>query len=381
MIHRDRMIEHVESLLRIDSESRQEKEIAVKLKHELKSLGAAVRIDDAGRAVQGNTGNLIALFPGNKPNIPPFLLSAHMDTVVPGKGVKPLRNGQMITTGGNTVLGGDDKSGLSIIMEVLRTIREKNLPHGDIEIVFSICEEVGLLGAKAVDPKQFRAKDGLVLDSEDAALLTTQGPAAVRMDIDIHGLEAHAGVAPERGLSAIKIVSDAIARMKLGRIDKETTANIGIIHGGLATNIIPKQVSLKGEARSLSVPKLQKQVQHMAECFEKSADKYRLKINGKTVVGKSEIRVVDDYPLLKVSSKSRAVQLARKAAKKLRYRLKEAATGGGSDANIYNRWNINMPNLGTGMRDIHTVKEWLDLDDFERAANLVAEMLVLHASI
>src|SRR5205085_9087199 len=143
---------------------------------------------------------------------------------------------------------------------VLRTLQDRALPHGDLEIIFSICEEIGLLGAKAVDPKSLRSSDGLVLDSEDATILTTQGPGAVRMDFDIHGLEAHAGVAPEQGISAVKIAAEAISKMKLGRIDKETTANIGVIQGGLATNIIPNCVHLKGEARSLNPQKLKAQI-------------------------------------------------------------------------------------------------------------------------
>jgi tripeptide aminopeptidase len=379
MINLERMISHTESLMRIDSESRQERDVALKLKEELESLGAHVHIDDADKKVGGNTGNVIAYVEGNHPNAPPFLLSAHMDTVVPGKGVKLVRQGKVLKTSGDTVLGGDDKSGLSIIMEVLRTLKEKNLPHPNLEIVFTVCEEIGLLGAKALDPKALKSKIGLVLDSEFASILTTQGPAAVRMEVDVHGLEAHAGVAPERGISAIKIVSEAIAKMKLGRIDKETTANIGVIEGGLATNIIPNHVHLKGEARSLNPAKLKTQVAHMKKVFEDAAKKYKLKVGKKTVLGKAKVQITDDYSRLNVSKNSKVVKLAREAAKKLGYTLKEGATGGGSDANVFNKWKIETANLGTGMRDIHTVKEWLDLKDFEQAGNLVAQMLILHA--
>ncbi len=378
-INRERMIQHVEDLFRVSSESREEREIAVKLKEELENLGAEVFVDDADKAVNGNSGNVIAYVKGNKPDAPPFLLSAHMDTVVPGKGVRPIRNGKVLKTSGDTVLGGDDKSGLSIIMEVLRTLKEKDLPYGDLEIAFTVCEEIGLLGAKALDPKRLKSKDGLVLDSEEACILTTKGPAAVRMDVDVIGLESHAGVAPEKGVSAIKIAAEAISKMKLGRIDKETTANIGVIQGGAATNIIPNHVHLKGEARSLEPAKLKVQTAHMKKCFEDAAKKFFVKTKGKKITGKVKLDIDHDYTRLNLSKNSQVVKLGIEAARELGYSLKEGATGGGSDANVYNLWKIRSANLGTGMRDIHTVKEWLDLDDFERSANLVAQMILLHA--
>ncbi len=380
MINLERMTDHVEELVRIDSESRHEKEVALKLKAELEALGAEVSIDDAAEKIGANVGNVIAFIKGNKPDAAPFLLSAHMDTVVPGKRVRPVRTGKVLKTSGDTILGGDDKSGLSIIMEVLRTLKEREIPHGDLEIAFTICEEIGLLGAKAVDRKRLRSTDGLVLDSEEANLLIIEGPAAVRMEFKVHGIEAHAGVAPEEGLSAIKMASNAISKMKLGRIDKETTANIGVIEGGLATNIIPNLVSLKGEARSLSVSKLKTQIHHMKNCFEVAAKKHVLKKHGKKLTGKIESMIDHDYFRINLNKNARVVKLALEAARKLRYNLKAGSTGGGSDANVYNRWGIRVANLGTGMRDIHTVKEWLDLLDFERSANLVAEMVVLHAA-
>lgn len=379
MVNRERMIEHVLSLIRIDSESRHEKDVALKLKSELESLGAQTHIDDADKETGSNTGNVIAFFKGTQSNAAPFLLSAHMDTVVPGKGIRPVRSAKAIKTSGDTILGGDDKTGLSVVMEALRTLKEKNLPHGDLEIVFTVCEEIGLLGAKAVDPKRLRSKDGLVLDSEFATILTTQGPAAVRIETTIHGIEAHAGVCPEQGLSAIKVAADAISKMKLGRIDKETTANIGVIEGGLATNIIPNRVHLKGEARSLDVQKLKAQIRQMTGCLTEASKKNILRKNGKKITAKIDSEIGNDYFRLDLKNNAPVVRLALQAAKELGYSLKPGSTGGGSDANVYNRCGIRAANLGSGMRDIHTVKEWIDLDDFERSANLVLKILALHA--
>src|SRR5207248_5308784 len=159
-------------------------------------------------------------------------------------------------TDGSTVLGGDDKSGCAVVIETIRCLQEQSIPHAPIDAVFYICEEVGLLGAKHLDIRKVRAKYGIVFDSDDPGFLFTKGPSANHFEFKIYGLESHAGVAPEQGISAIKIAAEAIAAMKLGRIDDETTANIGVIRGGEATNIITNFVTLLGEARSLDEEKL-----------------------------------------------------------------------------------------------------------------------------
>ena len=223
-------------LIKIDSLSRKEYDVAMRLAREMEELGAKVSFDDAGEKVGGNVGNLIAHFPGTAPGRPALLLSAHMDTVVPGEGVVPILEGDILRTDGRTVLGGDDKSGVAIICEVLRVMKENSLPCSDIDVVFTICEEAGLIGAKCLDVTRLRARTGLVLDSDSVGFLFTKAPAANRMEFHVHGLEAHAGVCPERGISAIKVAADGISRMRLGRIDHETTANIGVVEGGMAVN-------------------------------------------------------------------------------------------------------------------------------------------------
>src|SRR5260370_1083034 len=174
-------------------------------------------------------------------------MSAHMDTVVPGEGVKPIIEGDIIRTDGTTVLGGDDKSGCALIIEVIRCLQEQNIPHAPIEAVFSICEEVGLLGAKNVDVSKLKAKYGIVFDSDDPGFLFTKSPSSNHIEFKVHGLESHAGVAPEEGISAINIAAEGIAAMNLDRIDAEPTANIGQIEGGMAPKIIPNLVLMPGE--------------------------------------------------------------------------------------------------------------------------------------
>ncbi len=261
-INRGRLRQYLLDLVQIDSHSREEAHVAARLRADLEALGLDVEIDDAGEKVAGDTGNVICR-KGHGPDAPPIFLAAHMDTVVPGKGVKPVIDGDIIRTDGTTVLGGDDKSGVAIIVECIRTLRERNIPHSDIDAVFTICEEVGLLGAKHLDMSTIRSKYGLVLDSDDVGYLFTKAPSADHMEYVVHGLEAHAGVCPENGISAIRIAAEAIAAMKLGRVDHETTANIGVIEGGAATNIVPNRVVLHAEARSHDDAKLDAQTGHM----------------------------------------------------------------------------------------------------------------------
>ena len=367
-------------LIKIDSLSRKEHAIAMRLQKEVRELGAEeVWIDDAGEKVGGNVGNVIAHFRGNVPNSTPILLSAHMDTVVPGEGVVPILEGTILHTDGRTVLGGDDKSGVAIICEVLRVLNEDNVPHGDIDVVFTICEEAGLLGAKCLDTTRLRAHTGLVLDSDSIGFLFTRAPAANRLEFEVEGLAAHAGVCPEKGISAIQIAARGIAQMRLGRIDDETTANIGIIQGGAAVNIVPPSVRLRGEARSHNEEKLERQTQHMRLCLEQAASEAALEVDGKRYVGKITARIERDYDRMAVPEGSRIVRLVHSAARSLGLELKNMATGGGCDANVLNKKGLEVANLSTGMREIHTVHEWLDLNDLYTSAQIVLETVHLNA--
>jgi tripeptide aminopeptidase len=378
-IDRERLREYLLDLVRIDSHSREEGRVAARLSADLKALGAEVETDGAGEVVGGDTGNVIARVRGTVPEAPPILLSAHMDTVVPGKGVKPVIDGDIIRSDGTTVLGGDDKSGCAIIVECVRSLKERDLPHSDIDIVFTICEEVGLLGAKNLDTSRLRAAYGLVLDSDDIGYLFTKAPAADHMEFVVHGLESHAGVAPENGLSAIRIAAEGIAAMKLGRIDAETTANVGVIEGGAATNIIPNTVTLLAEARSHDTDKLDAQVAHMRTALRDAAARYEVVVGGETVKAWVEERIEREYDRMDVPDESSIVRLVLQAAANLNHQVKTLATGGGCDANVFNKRGLQVANLGTGMQAIHTVKEWLNVQDLYKAADVVMEILKLNA--
>jgi len=378
MINEERIKNLLLELVQIDSVSREERDVAERIKQLCEEMGAEVFIDDAGEKVGGDTGNVIARFPGTIPTAEPIMMSAHMDTVVPGRGVKPIVEGDRIRTDGSTVLGGDDKSGVSVIIETIRCLQEQSIPHAPIDAVFSICEEVGLLGAKHLDLSKVRAKYGIVFDSDDPGFLFTKGPSANHFEFQIHGLESHAGVAPEQGISAIRIAAEAINAMKLGRIDEETTANIGVIRGGEATNIITNLVTLRGEARSLDDAKLEAQTAHIIKCLEDAAAKHEVTVEGVTTKARVESHVTREYHAMDVSDDSRVVKLVKEAAARMGLKVETMASGGGCDANIFNKRGIECANLGTGMRAIHTVKEWLDVKDMYASAEMTLEIMRLN---
>jgi tripeptide aminopeptidase len=379
MIEPERMTETFVTLARIDSPSFEEREIAEHLIGQLRALGGDVMMDEAGSAVGGNAGNVFARFAGTGRG-PAVLLSAHMDTVSPGRGVRPVREGQRIRSDGSTILGADDKSGLAIILETLRTLREHKLPHPPIEVVFTVCEEPGLMGAKALHLSRLAARDGLVLDSGPASSLFVRGPAADRFEVTVKGRAAHAGVCPERGLSAIQVAADAIARMRLGRIDHETTANIGVIEGGTAVNIVPDRVTVRGEARSHDEEKLAAQSSHMLRCFHEATAARAVRSGGETIQAEIEAKVTRDYNRMRLGDQAPVVQWVLEAARQTKATVTCESTGGGCDANIFNSHGLRIANLGTGMREIHTTGEYLLLEEFFQTGRIVLSMLQQAAS-
>ncbi|HAR34344.1 MAG TPA: peptidase T, partial [Desulfobacter sp.] len=231
MIDEERLGHRFATLARIDSESRSEAVIAKVLEKELTDLGATVVFDEAGAKVNGDCGNLVAAFKGNT-DVDPVMLSGHMDTVVPGKGVKVIFEDGVFRSDGTTILGSDDKSALAVILEVMQVIKDNNLPCPPVEVVMTVCEEQGLLGAKNLDCSRLKSKFGYILDAVDTQGIVNRAPAANKISAKIYGRAAHAGSSPENGISSIYAASCAIAKLELGRIDQETTCNLGLISGG-----------------------------------------------------------------------------------------------------------------------------------------------------
>lgn len=373
MIRRDRMVDTVLNLIRLDSHSRDERLVADYVVGALQKLDCDVAVDDAGREVGGNAGNVIARVKPSRSDAPPLLLSAHMDVVPPGKGVNPVVEAERIRSDGTTILGGDDKTGLAVILETLAALAEHDVPHGPIEVVFSICEEVGLLGAKHVDCDALSSKEAIVLDSGSSSRLVTRAPSSDGFEFVVHGLEAHAGMCPERGISAVRVAAQAIASMPLGRIDAETTSNAVILECPAATNVVPNRCVVRGEARSLNDARLDAIMREIRRCFQDAAAGASATLDGTVQRAWIEERSQRTYHSMHVPDEAPIAQLVLGAAKAIGSEIETVSIGGGSDANVYNRRGIQSVNLGTGMRDIHTVNEWIDLADFYRCADIVLE--------
>ena len=376
MVNRERLAEMFMWLVRIDSISKQEGQIASALREKLTAMGAEILMDDAGQKIGGESGNLIAKFKGNT-IAAPLMLNAHMDTVEPGRGIKPAFREGIFTSDGTTILGADDKSAIAILLEVLMTLQEKNLPHGPLELVLTVCEEIGLLGAKHLDLSLLSAKFGYALDSSDPHSIVTRAPAANQLKLKVIGKDAHAGAAPEQGINAIWLAGKAMAELTIGRVDEETTCNFGVISGGKATNIVPDAVSLQGEVRSHDEGKLNSVTRHIIEAFQRVVDTYPSH-SREQGLPRLEAIVESDFPLTHISEDHPVISLARKAAGNLGRELVCRTTGGGADANIFFNKGIVTGVIGTGMTDMHSVRESIRLLDMIETAELMIEIIRLH---
>jgi tripeptide aminopeptidase len=377
MIDRKRLAETFKFLVQIDSVSKEEGVIANEIKKKLESMGAETFVDNAGDKIGGNSGNLIAKFKGNT-QVPPLLLNAHMDTVEPGRGVTAVLENGTFTSDGTTILGADDKSAIAILLETLNILKENDLQYGPLELVFTVCEEIGLQGAKHLDLSAVTATYGFALDATDTEGIVTRAPSANHLEFTIHGKDAHAGAAPEKGINAISLASKAIAKLELGRVDKETTCNIGIIEGGIATNIVPNLVKVKGEARSHDEEKLNKITNEIVSSFNEVIENYK-KMNPDDELPRVEINIEKDFPRTHIPDDHPVIKLATLAAENLGRKMKTKTTGGGADANIFFEKGIFTGVLGTGMRDMHTVRESVKLDDMVRTTELLLEIIRLHS--
>lgn len=377
MINKERLTDLFMRMVSIDSVSGQEQALSLEIQKIARALGAVCQTDQSDKATGSNTGNLVLKFKGDRP-ASPLLLSAHMDTVEPGHGIKPrLKNG-IFTSDGSTILGADDKSAIAIILEVITVLIENNLSHCPLEFVLTTCEEIGLQGAKHFDFSLISATQGYVLDTSDTGIIVNRAPSANRLEFKIIGKDAHAGVAPEDGVNAIYYASKAIANLTLGRIDHETTCNIGVITGGVATNIVPSVVTAHGEVRSHNIEKLKAVTDSILKSFQ-DAVKLKIENDSESELPRLEYTIENDFPLTDIPENHPVITIAQQAAKNLGRSLKLKSTGGGSDANIFFKHGIMAGVIGTGMTDMHTVRESIKLEDMVQTANLLLEIIRLHS--
>lgn len=364
----ERLLNEFFELVQIDSETKNERNIANILTEKMTAFGFNVFEDDSAARSGHGAGNLIATMKGTLENADPIYFTCHMDTVVPGLGIKPeLREDGYIYSDGTTILGADDKAGIAALFEMIRVIKEENIPHGEIQFVITAGEESGLAGAKEMDPKLITAKYGYAVDSDGkVGGIVTAAPYQAKVWATIHGKTAHAGVAPEKGVSAINIAAKSIAAMTLGRIDEETTANIGSFHGGQATNIVCDEVTIIAEARSIQENKLDGQLTHMEETFTRVAEE---------MGGKATVKMERMYPGFSFKEDEKVVQTAIRAIKKVNRTPELLTSGGGSDGNVFNGAGIPTVTLSVGYEEIHTKNERMPVEELEKLTELLIEIV------
>ncbi|MDN3438018.1 M20/M25/M40 family metallo-hydrolase [Planococcus sp. APC 3900] len=372
-MNNERLMNEFLELLQIDSETKHEGEIAAILQTKLEAMGFHVAVDESAAVTGHGAGNIIATLRGTLSQVPAIYFTVHMDTVTPGVGVKPEIRDGYVYSDGTTILGADDKAGIAALFEMIRTLQEQQIDHGDIQLVITAGEESGLVGAKELDSSLLIAKYGYAVDSDGkVGGIVTAAPNQAKLWTTIHGKTAHAGVAPEKGISAITIAAKAIAKMTLGRIDEETTANIGRFEGGQATNIVCDEVNILSEARSISEDKLAAQTIHMESVFEQTAE---------LLGGRAETEVKLMYPGFHFDDMDPVVEIAQKAAAKIGRPSPVLTSGGGSDANIFNGFGIPTVNLCVGYEEIHTKNERMPIEELEKLAELLVEIVKESTSI
>jgi tripeptide aminopeptidase len=410
-INLERLAETFVQLCEIDSPSRREKKVSDFLTRTFRDLGATSICEDQSSTLTGSDcGNLVISFPGrgsgDGTNQEPILLACHMDTVEPGCGVEVIRNGDIFTSRSDTVLGSDDKSGIAAIIELIRILRETNIDHAPLELLFTTCEEIGLIGAKALDRTLLKARYGYALDSTGIDRIIIGAPAANKLKIEVHGIAAHAGLHPEQGISALCLTANAITNLRLGRLDEESTANFGLIHGGVATNIIPDHITIEGEVRSHSLSKLIEHTEEIKRTFQQVIECWPLppvalhppmeqatlgnpcpaasgghpSPSPLSPVPESlpsvEISVHSEYPAMHLELHEPVIKHVKEAAQKLGRTLTFEVAGGGSDANIFNSFGLATAIIATGMNKVHTTDECLDMKDLIRLTELLYAIAV-----
>ena len=366
-VNQERLLDTFLTLVKFNTPSRSEKAASEWAGNYLKSIGFTVEWDDAGEKVGGNVGNLIAFKAGTVSGAPGIFFSSHFDTVEATPGLEIKIDGDVISASSDTILGADDKCGVAPILEAVKLLHESGEPHGDIQLLLMICEEIGLVGAKMLDPSRIKAKYGFVLDSgPPLGAIVYTAPSQNSVRVRIQGKPSHAGATPEKGISAIVAAANAIAAMTLGRIDFETTANVGTIEGGTARNIVPAEVRLLCEARSLNQAKLDAQTAHMKEAFEREAAK---------MGAVAHVEVIEEYRTFHLTESDPVMRIAATAARALGLEASLRPSGGGSDGNIFNGYGFPTTVLACGMQAIHTHDEFCTLSDMVIDTNWVLEIV------
>jgi tripeptide aminopeptidase len=342
-------------LCEIPSPSREEGRVAEVVRAELRELGAEIFEDDAAQRVPAGCGNIVGRFPATPGHEggTPIMFGAHLDTVPNLRPINVICVDGYLTNRHPTILGGDDKSAVAALLVAMRRVRDEAIPHAGVELVMTPCEEIGLKGAALFDPASLRARAGFVYDhTGDIGSIVTAAPSLRKIHATFVGRAAHAGITPESGRSAIEAAARAIARMPLGRIDADTTANIGIVEGGTATNVVAERCVVRAEARSRDERSLAGQLTAMLDALTWAASEVEVDL---------ETRVDNEFAGYRLTERDPQVRLAMQGLRACGFEPQLVETGGGSDVNAFLRSGLPAVNLCNGMIDIHTPDERISL--------------------
>ncbi len=367
MESRTSLIEEFCELVKIDSLSYQEREMANYIILQLEKLGFTVLEDHAGDYYGGNCGNLYGYLQGDVEGLP-LLLSAHMDTVTPGLGKKAVihRDGK-ITSEGATILGADDLSGIAVILQAIKRILENQQSHRSIEVVFPIGEEQYLKGSNVFDYSLIKAKEAYVLDlSGPVGTAAVAAPTLISFTIIIYGKSAHAGFSPEEGINAIAVAAEVLTQIKQGRIDEETTLNIGMIQGGEARNIISEKCILHGEIRSMNHEKAVQKSDQLNTLLEKITKKLQARF---------EYHVEFGCLAYEISAEKQVVKRFQKACEEKKIQAKLIRTFGGSDNNNFVKNKIQGIVVACGMNQVHSCEEYTYIDEMEKCTEIIQSII------
>ncbi len=354
-------------LIRIESTSLHERAMADYLIDQFKSWQVDVSEDRAAAKIGGNAGNLIVRLDSDSKRSSPLALLAHIDTVRSTAGVKPMIENGVIRSDGSTILGADNRSGVALILYVISEILEKKLKHRSLEIVFTVAEELGMLGALALDFGQLSAKEGYVFDcSARPGSYVAESPTAFDFRVDCQGRAAHSAVAPEKGINALSMALEIMNQFPLGRINPQTVANIGTIHGGSADNVVPDQVRFTGEFRSFSPSEIERIKASLNTSCRSVSQKYG---------GTCEVAFTLSFEGYKFEPQTPVIQRLHQAMQELQLVPNPMVYSGGSDVNVLNANGIQAVNVGIGASNPHSNEEQIALADMVKGAELLLRLV------
>jgi tripeptide aminopeptidase len=326
--------------------------------------------DDSGRETGSNAGNLLARIPGPE-GAPTLLLCAHMDTVPLAGPVEVIEHDGLLENRHDAILGADNKAAVVVLLEVARRYGGGGAPVG-IELLFTTCEEIGLAGAKAFDQSRLRAGFGFVFDhASPIGELIVAAPTFYRLDVELHGQAAHAGMRPEDGRNAIAAAAGALARIEFGRLDARTTANVGLIEGGTGVNVVPERCQVVLEARSLDDGRAAEVTRQMVDAFTEAAADAECDV---------ETVVEEQFRGYALARTSRPVELAAAALAARGIEPQYVQTGGGADANVFIARGLQCVNVANGTMRPHQPDEAVTVDALETMRDVVLQMIATAAA-